>query len=80
MNLQYPTGILRIEAPYYVAASIWQRGRCTEAAPILSWMVGKTWVSIHRWLFGKGYAWAWVKEHELTDEMKGQLYVYGRTD
>lgn len=80
MNLLNPSGILRIEAPFYVAASIWERGRCVEAAPILHWMIGKRWVSIHRWLFGKGYAWQWVKEHDLTEEMKGQLNGDGQDD
>lgn len=73
MNLQSPTGILRIEAPFYVAASIWERGRCTHAAPILQWMVGKRWVSIHRWLFGKGYDWAWVKQDQLSDDQIKEL-------
>lgn len=73
MNLQTPTGILRIEGPHYVAASVWDRGRCTQAAPILHWMVGKRWISIHRWLFGKGYEWQWVKEHELSGDQIKEL-------
>jgi hypothetical protein len=63
MNLESPTGCLRIEAPHYVAAAEWVNGRCVKAAPILAWMIGKPWPKVHAWLFNKRYHWQWVGEY-----------------
>lgn len=73
MNIINPTGLLRVEAPHYVAASIWERGRCVRAAPIIRWMEGKPWNRVHGWLFARGYAWQWVKETNITPEIEGEL-------
>jgi hypothetical protein len=34
--------LARIEAPHFVAYLVTVNGRCTEAAPILGWAIGKT--------------------------------------
>ena len=64
MDPDNPTGLLRIEAPHYVAACEWENGHCIKAAPILWWMLGKSWAYIHRWLFHNRYHWQWVENHE----------------
>jgi hypothetical protein len=34
--------LVRVEAPHFVAALVTVEGKCTEAAPILGWAIGKT--------------------------------------
>ena len=33
--------LIRVEAPHFVAALVIVNGRCTKAAPILKWALGK---------------------------------------
>lgn len=33
--------LIRVVAPHFVAALVMVDGRCTEAAPILKWAIGK---------------------------------------
>jgi len=56
--------LLRIESPYFVAGAEWTRTaegwRCTRAAPIIGWMVGKDAKEVRRYLERKRWRWAWV--------------------
>lgn len=56
--------LLRVEAPYFVAASLWVRDesgdwRCTLAAPILAWMRDKAPGEVRAQLESKGWRWSW---------------------
>lgn len=56
--------LLRVEAPHFVAASVWRQDesgvwRCTLAAPILAWMKSKTPGQVREYLESKGWRWTW---------------------
>jgi len=59
------TRILRVEAPHFVAGSVWQRlptgWACTHVAPILSWMNGKTLEQVDNHLTAKGWRYSWCR-------------------
>jgi hypothetical protein len=57
--------LLRVEAPHFVAGAVWvkipgQSWRCTEAAPIIKWMVGKSPASCRTYLEKKRWSWKWM--------------------
>jgi hypothetical protein len=56
--------LLRVEAPHFVAGAIWQRSAgpwvCTEAAPILKWMINKSAESVRSYLERKGWKHQWL--------------------
>jgi hypothetical protein len=56
--------ILRIEAPYFVAGAIWKHVNeewiCTEAAPIISWMVGSSKERVKKWIDKHKYHYQWI--------------------
>lgn len=56
--------LLRVEAPHFVAGAIWKGPpwRCTEAAPILRWMVGKNADEVRDYLTRKGWRWQWLDD------------------
>lgn len=47
--------LVRIEAPHFVAAVIIEDGVCIEAAPIMSWAIGKTEQDLVTWFNTKGW-------------------------
>ena len=44
-----------VDAPHYAAAIVCKDGVCTEAANIMKWCVGKTWVELRRYFDRKGF-------------------------
>ncbi len=63
-------GLLRVTAPHFVAGAVWERvegyeWRCTEAAPIIRWMVGKRSTDVRRYLNRKpGWSYTYRRLHE----------------
>ncbi len=58
--------LLRVTAPHFCAGAVWQRDgdgewTCTEAAPILRWMLGKTPTYVQQYLGRKGWDYDWVE-------------------
>lgn len=41
MSFDCPESLVRVVAPHFVAGLIMAGNRCTEAAPILKWAIGK---------------------------------------
>lgn len=62
--LRPPERLLRVEAPHFVAGAVWVPvggvWSCTEAAPILKWMVGKPPAEVKAYLTRKGWSWEWL--------------------
>ncbi len=62
--------LLRIEAPHFVAGAVWEKKgdhwNCIHAAPILSWMIGKSPESVVSYLKRKRYKYEWVSSPEAT--------------
>ena len=62
--------LLRIEAPYFTAGAIWERGAkdwlCVEAAPIIKWMIGKPALETKAYLDSKGWRYEWVELKEAA--------------
>lgn len=60
--------LVRVVAPHFVAGAIFlpQNGQwtCTEAAPIIKWMIGKTDKEIKTYCTKKNWTATKVKEHE----------------
>ena len=60
--------LLRVVAPHFVAAAVWEKpdGKkwtCTEAAPILYWMVGKKASYLRQYIDRKrreGWEFSWI--------------------
>jgi hypothetical protein len=56
--------LLRVVAPHFVAGAVWEKHsdewRCTHAAPILRWMIGKPPGHVLDVLLRKGYEWKWL--------------------
>jgi hypothetical protein len=56
--------LLRVEAPHFVAGALFARSgigwECTDAAPILCWMVGKSPTAIGHYLKRKGWRHEWL--------------------
>lgn len=47
--------LARVEAPHFVAGLITIDGRCTEAAPILRWAIGRTEDELRAYFGQKGW-------------------------
>lgn len=47
--------LVRVEAPHFVAALVTVDGKCTEAAPILGWAVGKSEEWLRAYFKSKGW-------------------------
>lgn len=47
--------LIRVQAPHYCAGLIVEDERCTEAAPILGWALGKPWAELRRYFARKGF-------------------------
>lgn len=67
MKTQVSEKLLRIVAPHYVAAAVWQNNgsgwRCVAAAPIIGWMVGQDAQTIANYLNNKknkGFSYCWI--------------------
>ena len=58
------TRLLVVDAPHFYAGAVWQQvadaWQCTEAAPILRWMCGKSAAEVGAYLKRKGWAYQWV--------------------
>jgi hypothetical protein len=56
--------LIRVVAPHFVAALVMVDGRCTEAAPILKWAIGKSEEWLRAYFAGKGWRATEVKQRE----------------
>lgn len=58
--------LLRVVAPHYVAGAEFEKINgvwcCTNAAPIIRWMIGKPPAEIKRYLDKKKYDYEWISE------------------
>jgi hypothetical protein len=54
------TKLLRITAPHFVAGAIWVNKECTEAAPIIKWMVGKPPLEVKAYLDKRKWKYEWI--------------------
>jgi len=64
-NMQSPERLLRVTSPKFCAGAVWVKRdgvwRCTESAPILSWMRRKSPEEARAILDRYGWAWEWVR-------------------
>lgn len=49
--------MLWINAPHYCAGAIFENGRCVHAAPIIRWMIGKSYEYVVHYINKKGFEW-----------------------
>lgn len=54
--------LARVEAPHFVAGLILRDGRCSRAAPILKWAIGKTQDELRTYFAQKGWKATIVKD------------------
>jgi hypothetical protein len=58
------TALLRVEAPHFVAGAEFTRTdfgwKCSRAAPILAWMVGKYGDELGRYITRKRWPYRWL--------------------
>jgi hypothetical protein len=56
--------LLRVEAPHFVAAAVWEQRAggwaCVQAAPILAWMRAMTPAQAKDYLTRKRWPWQWL--------------------
>lgn len=56
--------LIRIEAKHFVAGIVMTDGRCTKAAPILKWAIGKSEEWLRAYFVDKGWKATEVKTHD----------------
>lgn len=56
--------LLRVEAPHFVAGAVWEKKgslwACVQAAPIISWMKGKSSEYVQSYLKRKNWRYQWL--------------------
>lgn len=56
--------LLRFTTHYACAGAVFNEGRCTQAAPILKWALGKTKGEVKRIATQKGWTWEYVEDDD----------------
>lgn len=54
--------LFRVEANYFTAGFIIERGLCVKAAPIIRWMIGREYGRIYNYCISKGWVIREVKK------------------
>jgi hypothetical protein len=59
--------LVRVVAPHFVAAFVMVNGRCTEAAPILAWAIGRDADELRRYFLRKKWGAMILNRPGVTD-------------